>query len=56
MVKHVHHNFPEPKVRYINYLFYLTNSPKFKDIQFIIVYDKEKQNILTFKRLKAVNI
>lgn len=34
MVKKAQHKFPDPKVTSSNYLFYLTNSPKSKAINF----------------------
>lgn len=33
-------------------LFYLTNHPKHKDIQFIIIEDKENQKVFTFENLE----
>lgn len=39
------HSFPEPKLSYLNCLFYLTNSLKLKDIQFIIIEDSETLQI-----------
>lgn len=34
-------------------LFYSTKSPKPKDGQFAIIYDKARHQILTFEKLKA---
>lgn len=33
-------------------LFYLTNHPKLKDIQFIIIEDKENKKVFTFENLE----
>lgn len=37
-------------------LFCLTNSPKYKDIQFTIKYDEEKQQILTLATLEPEKV
>ena len=37
-------------------LFYATNSPEPKDIQFSIIYDQEKQQILTFEKTETIRI
>lgn len=39
-----------------NVLFCPTNSPKLKDIKFIIIYDKEKQQRLTTEKLELGNV
>ncbi len=45
-----------PKVTYSNYLFYSTDIPKPKYIQFTIRYDGEKQQIITFEKLEPGNV
>ncbi len=41
--------FPRAESDFIqNGLFYPSNSPKWKDIQFTVIQDKDKQKILTF--------
>lgn len=37
-------------------VFYLTNSPKPKDVQFITTYDKEKQQSITIKRANLFHL
>ena len=37
-------------------LFCLTNSLKPSDIQFSVMYDKEKQQILTFQKLEPEDV
>lgn len=37
-------------------MFCLTNSPKPQDIQFDIIYEKEKMNIFTFEELELFNV
>ncbi len=44
-MKNAHYTFPEPKAMYSDCLFFLTDSPKIKYIQFIITYDKENPRI-----------
>ncbi len=43
----VHHNFLKPNKTFLNCLFYPTNSPNPKDIQFTITYDNEVEQIST---------
>ena len=56
MVKNDHHDISELKVMPLNVLFYLTNSPKSKNIWFSIMYEKEKHQILTFEKLGRANV
>ncbi len=60
ILKNDHHNFLKPKVMPSNCSFGPTNSSKPKDIQFTIIQDKEKQQILRIQKLekdlKYVNI
>ncbi len=37
-------------------LFYLTTSLKLEEIQLTVVYDKEKDQILTFEQLETANV
>lgn len=48
-MKYVHYNFPVPEVVSSNTMFYLTVGSKPNTIQFTIIYDKGKQQILTFE-------
>ncbi len=48
--ENAHLNSPEPDVMSLNCVFCPNNSPNHKD-SFISLYDTEKQQILTFKRL-----
>ncbi len=50
-VKKAHLTFPEPNVMSSYCFFCPNNSPKYKDSSFIIIIDKEKQQILTIKIL-----
>lgn len=50
MTDYTEHNFPEPKVVSLNSLFYSTISLNV----FIVIYDKLKQEIVTFKKLEPV--
>lgn len=49
--KNVHHNFPEPKLTSLNYLFCPTNPPKPKCIQLNL----EIQQIVTYEKLEWAN-
>ncbi len=49
--KNAHLNIPEFKVTSSNCFFRQTNSPKQKGSSFMVINDKEKQKIFTFKRL-----
>ena len=49
------YNFPESEVTSLDVLFCQTNSPNPKDIQFNIIYDKEKHQIITSEKLKTAN-
>lgn len=53
--KNILKSLPEPKVPSQNFLFYSTNSPKAKDIQFTIMEDKEEQQICTFEKLEPTH-
>ncbi len=55
-MKNVRHSFPEAEVTSSNSLFYLTNSPKPKDIQFTFIYDEEKHQIITFQNLEPADV
>lgn len=48
--------FPNSKVMSSNCLFYPTNSPQPKNIQFSIKYDKEKHHIFTFEKLEPEKV
>lgn len=41
--------FLMPRLMSSNVLFCLTNNPLFKDIQFTVIFNIEKQQILTFE-------
>lgn len=41
---------------FLNCLFYSSNSQKPKDNQFVMTYDKEKQQILTTEELELQNV
>lgn len=45
-MKNSNYYFPEPKVTYSNVLFCPTNRSKPKDVQFTVIEDKEKLNII----------
>ncbi len=47
---------PQLKIMSSNVLFCPSNSPKPKDVLFIILHDKEKQQILTFENLEPANV
>lgn len=47
----VHYNFPEPELTSSDFWFYQTNNANACDIQFTIIYDKIKQQILIFENL-----
>lgn len=49
-------NFAELKATSSIVLFCLTESLKLKNISIMIIYDEEKQQILTFKKLETLNI
>lgn len=49
-------SFPESKLMFSKVLFCLTNSPKCKYIQFTMISNKEKQKIITLKKLKPENV
>ena len=49
IVKKCPHNFPE--VTPLDCFFSSANSPKTRDSQLTVINDKEKQQILTFKKL-----
>lgn len=51
-----HDNFPEPKVKSSNGFFYPTTSPKPEDSSFTIMEDKEKQQMLKFKKMVSANV
>lgn len=55
MVKNVTHLL-KPKVTYLKYFFCQTNNPNTKDIQHFIILDKERQQILTIRKLELGNI
>lgn len=52
-VKNVHRNIPKAKMTYSECLFQLISTVKPKNIQFAVMQDKEKQQILTFQKRKA---
>lgn len=54
--ENVCYNIPQPKVMFPPYLFYLTISPKPKDIVFTIMYEKEKDQNLTSEKLEPASI
>lgn len=56
IVKNTHYNFSQPKVVCSYILFCPINITKPKDIQFTIVYDKEKDQMLTSEKLEAPNV
>lgn len=56
MMKNAHHIFPVPKVTYLDYLFYPTNSPKLKGIQFTVIRNREKQQIIPLKKLEPEKV
>ena len=55
MMKNAYHYFPEPTLTSLNYFFSPTSSPKPKGSSFTVINDKEKQQILTFKKLEPAN-
>ena len=55
-VKNAHHNFPEPKGASLNCVSCPTNSPKPKESSFSVINDKEKQRILTCKKLETAAV
>ncbi len=54
IVKNACYTFPQPKMTSSDVLFCLTDSPESKNIQFTIISDKEKQQIITFEPLESV--
>ncbi len=56
VVKNAHHRTLKLKAMASDCLFCRTNSPKIKDIQFTIIQDKEKLQIITFKKLEAADV
>lgn len=50
--KIVKKSLPELKMTSLNYLFGLSNSPKLKDIQLTLMWDKWRQQIITFEKLE----
>lgn len=55
-VEIAHHYFPEPKVTSSDCFFCPTSSPKPKESSFTIIKDKDKGQILTFKKLKWADV
>lgn len=53
MLNNARHNFPPPNVT--GYLFCLINSPKPKDTECAMIYNKEKEQILTTEKLEPAN-
>lgn len=47
----IRHNFLNPKLTSSKSLFCLSRVQKSKDIQFTVTLDKEKQDVLTVKKL-----
>ena len=50
------YNLLQPKVISSNVLFCLTNSPKLKYTPITVMYEKEKDKIIIFKKLKQVHV
>lgn len=50
------YNIQQPKVVFPPHLFYLTISPKPKDIHFTIMHKKEKDQILMFGWLEPASV
>ncbi len=55
MPKNVHRMLKELKVTPSNVLLFPSNSPKPKDIQFIMIWNRENWKILTFEKLEPDN-
>ncbi len=55
MMKHANHTLLKPKVPSSNYIFCPMSSPKPRDIQFTVICDKKKLQILILKKLESEN-